>query len=65
MADVKALVLLNLEEHVQVERTKRCTCGWKPDYKLDRWQHPASFQHREHLAEEIAKSVKWERDGRD
>lgn len=44
-----------LSWHIQIERTKRCICGWRPDYKADNDnQWPASSQHRRHVAEVIA-----------
>ena len=59
-AELEKLILLNLEEHIQVERTKRCVCGWRPDYKSSsHGLFPEYAQHREHLAKEIAKSVRW------
>lgn len=44
-----------LEKHTQIERNRRCTCGWRPDYtkKRDNELFPEFRQHREHVAEVI------------
>lgn len=53
---MKELILQVLENHIQSERNKRCTCGWRPDHSDRRPQElfPEYRQHREHLAEAIA-----------
>lgn len=45
-----------LEQHIQIERNKRCICGWRPTFpqNVHGWE---SFQHRRHLAEELAKAT--------
>jgi hypothetical protein len=41
-----------LEQHIQIERNKRCVCGWRPDYsdRRERELFPEYRQHREHVA---------------
>lgn len=56
---MKELILQTLEHHIQIERNKRCICGWRPDYSARRTQElfPEYRQHREHLAETIASAL--------
>ena len=41
-----------LEQHIQIERNKRCVCGWRPDYADSKKPEmfPEYRQHREHVA---------------
>jgi hypothetical protein len=49
----RAVVLAILDNHIQIERNKRCTCGWRPTYKPGDAPFPEYRQHREHVADEI------------
>jgi hypothetical protein len=49
-------ILEVLNAHVQSSRSGKCECGWRATYPDPRYPIGAEhFQHREHLAEEIAK----------
>jgi hypothetical protein len=47
-----------LEQHIQIERNKRCVCGWRPDYSKakERELFPEYRQHREHVAEMLSEA---------
>lgn len=47
-----------LTEHIQSARNKRCICGWRPTYKPGDAPFTEYAQHREHVAEELAKLFK-------
>lgn len=50
------IIRVSMIFHIQAERNKRCVCGWRPTWPDDRIG-AAYIQHRDHLAEEIAKDL--------
>lgn len=44
-----------LARHIQPDTN--CTCGWRPDHSDQRFMYWFA-QHREHVAEEIVKTIR-------
>lgn len=47
---MKELIAQILTEHIQIERNKRCICGWRPRFPRTEFGSEW-FQHRDHTAE--------------